>query len=235
MDLSILEKNLGLVFRDKDLLRQALTHRSFLNENERWPVGHNERLEFLGDAVMELVVTEFIFKRYPNKPEGHISQYRAALVNLQSSASYAESFGLGDFLFLSRGEAKDKGRAREAILGNAFEALVGAVYLDQGLETVQKFITRIIVPKVNDVIAKFITSDTKSRLQEITQAKKGVTPNYKVLKESGLDHKKRFVVGVLFGENLIAEGEGCTKKLAEEEAARHALELNGWLVATGRE
>ncbi len=232
MDLSDLEKKLGVVFRDKNLLFQALTHKSYVHENPRWQVGHNERLELLGDAVMELVVTEFLFRRFPNKPEGQLSQYRAAMVNLQNCRAYAESVGLGDFLLVSRGERKNNDRAREAILGNAFEALIGALYLDQGLESIQKFIGRIVVPQANDIIARFMVGDTKNRLQEIAQARRRVTPHYEVLVESGPNHERHFVVGVFFGSDLIAKGEGPSKKRAEEEASKRALERNGWFTKT---
>ena len=229
MNLSILEKLIGISFRDKNLLKQALTHRSYLNEDRAWPVGHNERLEFLGDAVLELVVSDFLFKRYPNKPEGQLTEYRSALVNVQSNMASANSLRLNEFILTSRGESKDIGRARQIILSDAYEAVIGALYLDQGFEAVQQLIAKLVLSKANDIVANYFQRNTKSRLQEMTQKFLQVAPTYQVLDESGPAHDKQFIVGVFFGSDLIAKGTGPTKQHAEEEAAKVALQLKGWL------
>ena len=227
-ELGQLEKKLSLKFRSEDLLLQALTHRSYLNENPSFRVGHNERLEFLGDAVLELVVTEALYARFPEKPEGELTSFRAALVNAKMLSDVAVDLGINDFLLLSRGEAKDMGRARQFILANAFEALVGALYLDQGYALSKEFIARVLFPRLDEVMAKRLYKDPKSLFQEEAQEREGVTPTYEVLREWGPDHDKHFVVGVFLADKLIAEGEGPSKQLAQEAAARQALQANGW-------
>ncbi len=227
-ELGQLEKKLSLKFRSEDLLFQALTHRSYLNENPSFRVGHNERLEFLGDAVLELVVTEALYARFPEKPEGELTSFRAALVNAKMLSDVAVDLGINDFLLLSRGEAKDMGRARQFILANAFEALVGALYLDQGYALSKEFIARVLFPRLDEVVAKRLYKDPKSLFQEEAQEREGVTPTYEVLREWGPDHDKHFVVGVFLADKLIAEGEGPSKQLAQEAAARQALQANGW-------
>jgi len=224
MNLSKLEDLIGYKFKNKDLLKEALTHRSYLNENPSWGLSDNERLEFLGDAVLELAVTEELFNRYPDYSEGELTPIRSALVNFQMLAQIAGFLNLGEFILLSRGEAKDIGRAREVILANGLEALLGAVYLDSSYETVKTFVNRFILSRLEEVMRKGLYKDSKSLLQEKIQEQLKLTPTYKVLKESGPDHEKIFTVGVYFGDNLIAEGAGPSKQEAEVEAARAALE-----------
>lgn len=228
-NLSQLEEKISVVFSNKDLLLQALTHRSYLNENPAFRVGHNERLEFLGDAVLELAVTEELYAKFPDKPEGELTSFRAALVNAKMLAEVAGDIELNEFILLSRGEAKDVGRARQYIVANAMEALIGAVYLDQGYDAAKDFITRLVMPHLDDVLAKKLYKDPKSLFQEEAQERVGVTPTYEVLREWGPDHDKHFVVGIYLGDELVAEGEGASKQTAQEEAARLGLHAKGWL------
>ncbi|HTR18968.1 MAG TPA: ribonuclease III [Candidatus Paceibacterota bacterium] len=228
MEFDVFEKRIGHVFRDKRLLESAFTHRSYLNENRDAVREHNERLEFLGDAVLELVVTEFLFEKYPTKPEGDLTAYRAALVNTQSISDAAQKLGMNDFLLLSRGEAKDTGRARQIILANAFEALIGALYLDQGYVAAKDFIAKQLFHKTDDVVARRLWQDAKSRFQESAQEKLGITPAYQLLDQSGPDHDKTFVVGAFIGNDKVATGEGRSKQEAEQAAAEKALTAKGW-------
>lgn len=223
MDSHKLETLIKYEFKNKDFLKEAITHRSYLNENTSWKYPHNERLEFLGDAVLELIVTEELFQEFPKYAEGQLTTYRAALVNYQMLSEVSKKFNLEKFLLLSKGEAKDVGRARDVILANAFEALVGAIYLDSGYESVAKFIIAFVMPSLREVIDKGLDKDAKSILQERTQADLKITPLYKVLKEAGPDHKKVFTVGVYFGDKLAATGQGYSKQDAEVEAAKKAL------------
>lgn len=219
-----LEETLGIKFKKPSLLKEALTHRSYLNEHPQWEVPDNERLEFLGDAVVELAVTESLFEHFPEDDEGRLTAIRAALVNYQMLARVAEDLRLGDFLYLSKGEEKERGRAREVILANAFEAVVGAVYLDRGYEAARKVVNECVMPRLEEVMAKKLYKDPKSALQERFQEVKKVTPAYRVLAEFGPDHAKRFVVGVYVGGEKLAEGEGASKQEAEAAAAARALE-----------
>ncbi|MEK7511347.1 MAG: ribonuclease III [Patescibacteria group bacterium] len=220
-------QQLGLSFNNPDLFIEGLTHRSYLNEN-RDAGNHNERLEFLGDAVLELAVTRFLFERFPNKPEGDLTAYRAALVNTYSLADTAKLIGLNDMLLLSKGEKKDVGRARDIILANAFEALLGAIYLDQGFDAAESFVATHLYPKIDQVIATRAYQDAKSNFQELAQDKKGITPTYRTLSEEGPDHDKKFTVGVFLGDEAIARGEGKSKQEAEQSAAQAALDKTGW-------
>src|SRR3989344_759011 len=222
------EKRIGHSFKDKRFLEQAFTHRSYLNENREAGREHNERLEFLGDAVLELVVTEFLYSKYPEKPEGDLTAYRAALVNTQSIADAAGKLGMNEFLYLSRGEARDTGRARQIILANAFEALIGAIYLDAGYPASKEFIAAQLFHKTDDVVSKRLWQDAKSRFQELSQEKHGITPAYKLLDQTGPDHDKRFVVGAYIGKEKVATGEGRAKQEAEQDAAQKALVAKGW-------
>lgn len=222
------EERIGYVFRKRELLEMAFTHRSYLNENRELKREHNERLEFLGDAVLELAVTEFLYAKYPDNPEGDLTAYRAALVNTQSISDAATKLGMNDYLLLSRGEAKDTGRARQIILANAFEALIGAIYLDSGYEPAQKFIDAQLFHKTDDVVAKRLWQDAKSRLQEIAQGSVGITPTYELLSQSGPDHDRSFVVAARIGGERIAEGVGPSKQEAEQDAAQKALAAKGW-------
>ncbi len=216
---------LEYVFKNAELLKEALTHRSYLNEHAEWQVSHNERLEFLGDAVLELVITEELFNRYPEKEEGWMTSVRAALVNYQMLAGVARAAGIDGSILLSRGEAKDTGRAREVILANAFEAVIGAVYQDGGYIPAKKFINQQVTSRLEDVIRNALHVDAKSLLQEKVQATHKLTPVYKVLSSEGPDHKKVFTIGVYFADKLIAQGQGPSKQDGEVEAARAALEL----------
>jgi ribonuclease-3 len=223
-----LEKNLGLRFKDKNLLKQAFTHRSYLNENPDEKLEHNERLEFLGDAVIELIVTEYLYKEFPEKPEGELTNWRAALVNAKMMTSVAEELGFNDFLLLSRGEGKELGKARAYILANTFEALLGALYLDSGFKSCDEFINKYLLVRLADIIQDGSYKDAKSKFQEEAQEKNSITPNYKVMKESGPDHDKIFIVGVYLGTELVAEGKGSSKQEAEEAAAQLGLEVKKW-------
>jgi ribonuclease-3 len=222
------EKQIEIRFKNKSLLLQALTHRSYLNENPAFEVGHNERLEFLGDAVLELAVTQELYERFPEKPEGELTSLRAALVNAEMLAQIAELLDMNKYLLLSRGERKDMGRARHYILANAFEALVGAIYLDQGYKAAEEFIKKMLIVKIDEVVEKKLWKDPKSTFQEEAQERVGVTPSYRVIKEVGPDHQKRFSVGVYVGAELVAEGMGASKQEAEVAAASKALEKKGW-------
>lgn len=223
-----LEEKIGVQFSHKDHLVQAFVHRSYLNENREFPLAHNERLEFLGDAVLELVVTEFLFEHYLN-PEGELTNWRAALVNAKMCAQVAKDIGLEQFLFLSHGESKDaNSKARDYILANAVEALIGAIYLDKGWEMAEQFITRWIITKLPEVLENSLWVDPKSRFQEAAQEIIGITPTYRVLKEEGPDHEKKFVVGVYLDKEKVAEGEGMSKQEAQVEAAEKALQVKKW-------
>ncbi len=223
-----LERALNLKFRNKKFLVQAFIHRSFLNENPNFPLSHNERLEFLGDAVLELIVTEELYQNYPQKTEGELTNWRSALVNAKMLFKTAKKLGFNDFLLLSKGEAKEVGKARQYILANTFEALIGAIYLDQGLERCRIFIKKYLMKELSYIIKAKLFKDAKSCFQEEAQERLGITPTYRVLKEWGPDHTKHFLIGVFLNEELIAEGEGSSKQEAEEEAARSALEIKGW-------
>lgn len=227
-DLTALATRLGLSFSDLNLFAEALTHRSYLNEHRDHPGTHNERLEFLGDAVLELATTDFLFRKFPAKPEGELTAYRAALVNTVSLAETAQTLGLNGNLLLSRGEAKDTGRARDVILADAFEAIIGAIYLDRGYAVAEHFIAEHIFGKIDDVIKKRSYQDAKSRFQEAAQEKRGATPSYETLREEGPDHDKRFTVGVFVAGAEVACGEGKSKQEAEQAAAKAALEKTGW-------
>lgn len=218
----------NLKLKNPELLKQAFIHRSYLNEHPEIKLDHNERLEFLGDAVLELVVTEFLFAKYPARPEGELTAFRAALVNTESLSQVASGLGLGEQLLLSKGEAKDNGRARQAILADTFEAVIGALYLDAGYETAKNFIAEHLLLKIDDIVAKNLWQDSKSAFQEQAQAKRDTTPTYQVLSAVGPDHSKTFTVGLYLGEELIAEGVGPSKQSAEQEAARVGLEKLGW-------
>lgn len=226
-DLSSFEQTLGVTFKNKDLLLQALTHRSYLNENPKFYLDHNERLEFLGDAVLELAVTEYLYQSYPN-PEGDLTSWRAALVNSKMLAQIASEIEINDFLLLSKGEAKDTGRAREYILANVMEATIGAIYLDQGYAAASSFIKARILPRLPEIIAQELYKDPKSHFQEEAQERVGITPTYEVLSEKGPDHAKNFTVGVFLEKEMVAKGQGLSKQEAQEKAAEQALDIKGW-------
>lgn len=223
-----LEQNLGVTFQNQDLLRQALVHRSYLNEHPDFPLGHNERLEFLGDAVVELIVTEHLYQNFDN-PEGELTNWRAALVNGDTLSGICEQWGTEDFLYLSRGESKDKNsKARRYILANACESIIGALYLDQGWDAAKLFVERFVLSELPKILKHKLYIDPKSRFQEEAQERFSVTPSYKVLSEEGPDHAKRFEIGVYLGKELVATGTGTSKHEAQVDAAQKALETKGW-------
>ena len=228
MDFSSFEQPNGIVFGDKNLLRTAFTHRSYLNENRRAVREHNERLEFLGDAVLELIVTEYLYARYPEKQEGELTSYRSALVNATTLAGVAEGIGMNEHLLLSRAEAKDIGRARQVILANTIEAFIGALYLDQGYDATKLFVSRHLFGLLDGIVAKKTWLDAKSHFQEKAQEVVGLTPSYETIKEVGPDHDKKFLVAVFLGRERVAEGEGKSKQEAEQEAAKAGLRAKKW-------
>ncbi|EKD56659.1 MAG: hypothetical protein ACD_58C00123G0005 [uncultured bacterium] len=221
------EKKNHLSFNDKDLFRQVFVHRSYLNENPGFNLDHNERLEFLGDAVLELVVTEYLYKNYPN-PEGELTNWRSALVKGERLSQVATKLNIEKLLYLSRGEQKSSGKSRQLILANAFEALIGAIYLDKGYQKVQKYIYDNIIIYLEEILDKKLFRDAKSTLQEISQEKFSITPNYNVLEESGPDHNKHFIVGVFIGDKQVGRGNGYSKQTAEQDAAKNSLETNNF-------
>jgi ribonuclease-3 len=224
-----LEKYLNISFNNKDLLIQAFCHRSYLNENPDFYLGHNERLEFLGDAVLELVTTDYLFRNYPDKPEGEMTGWRASLVNSNILSDIAREMNFEKFLLLSSGEAKENGKSRKYILADTFEAFIGAVYLDLGYESAKKIIEeKLIKKKLPEIIEKKLYKDPKSLLQEKSQEILSITPTYSVVEEEGPDHQKNFVVGVYFGEDLIAQGKGSSKHEAELKSAEEALKIKKW-------
>ena len=227
-DFTQFETENGLFFKDKEILREAFTHRSYLNEAKGQKLTHNERLEFLGDAVLELVSTDYLFKKFPKEPEGSLTAYRSGLVNAVTLSGVAVKLKLADYLLLSKGESKDIGKARQYILANTIEAVIGAIYLDQGYEVAEKFIAKHILPLVDEIVGKGLWQDAKSSYQEKAQEFFGITPSYGVLKETGPDHDKKFTVGVFLKKDKIAEGEGFSKQDAEQNAAKKALEITNW-------
>jgi ribonuclease-3 len=229
IDFTDFEKKTKINFKDKNLLKQAFIHRSYINENPNTGMHHNERLEFLGDAVLELIVTDYLYKKYPKYNEGELTALRSALVNAVIIADVAQKIGMNEFLLLSRGEAKDTGKARQYILANTYEAYVGAIFLDQGYEPVEHYVTDTLLIHTDEIVAKKLWRDAKSLVQEKSQEFEGVTPAYKVLNESGPDHDKHFTVGIMFGANLIAEGKGKSKQEAEQSAANAALKTKNWM------
>jgi len=220
-DFDKLQKKIGTDFKDEQLLVTAFVHRSYLNENSEFKE-HNERFEFLGDAVLELVTTDFLYRNYPN-PEGDLTNWRSALVKTETISDVSKSLGFEDYLFLSRGESKSKGRARQLILANCFEAVIGATYLDKGYDEAKKFITENLLKLLPEIIEKKLYVDPKSQIQELAQRKESITPRYDVLSETGPDHKRLFKIGVFLGDKKIGEGEGASKQLAQQSAAEDAL------------
>lgn len=227
-DFGELEKKIGTVFKNKDLLTQAFIHRSYLNENPQMDLGNNERLEFLGDAVLELVTTEHLYGAYPRESEGKLTSWRAALVNTKMISQAASRLGFGDFLLLSRGEAREEGKSRQYILANTFEAFVGSLYLDRGYAACRDFIKANLLVELPEIIEQELYKDAKSRFQEVAQEIARVTPTYQVLEERGPDHAKYFTVGVYLGDELVAKGGGYSKQEAEEATAKEALKAKGW-------
>ncbi len=227
-DFSILEKELGIVFENKNLLIQAFIHRSYINENSGSKLGHNERLEFLGDAVLELISTNYLYHKFQDLAEGELTSYRAALVNTKSIGAIAEELGFNDYLFLSKGESRDFGKARLSILADTYEAFIGAVFLDKGYDFAKDFVENTLLSHTDEVVEEGKYKDAKSLVQEKSQDIYSITPSYKVLSESGPDHDKKFIIGIYFGEEKIARGEGRSKQEAETNAAKEALIKKGW-------
>lgn len=226
-DVRKFSEKLGIAIRNETLFQESITHRSYLNEHRGYELNHNERLEFLGDAVLELIVTEYLYHNFPN-PEGELTSFRAALVNGEILARIAGELGVEEFLLMSRGESKDMGRARMWLLANAMEAIIGALYLDQGYDATKAFIDRVVICELPKVLEEGLYSDAKSRFQEKAQEVTGITPGYRVLREWGPDHDRQFTAGVFLGEELVAEGEGKSKQEAQREAAKAGLEAKGW-------
>ena len=227
-DLSILEERLGYAFKDRALILQALTHRSYLNEHADFAYTHNERLEFLGDAVLELIVTEHLFKNFANA-EGELTNWRAALVNAKTLAGIANQMEFEEFLLLSKGEARDaNSKARMYIMANAIEAILGAIYLDGGMPASEKFINHHILSHLQYILKNELYVDPKSKFQETSQELLGITPTYRVLKKKGPDHNKEFTVGVFLEKEMVAVGRGTSKQEAQVAAAEAGLEAKGW-------
>ncbi len=227
-NLEKLEDILNVSFNNKDILKNALVHRSYLNEHKSFALEHNERLEFLGDAVLELVVTDYLYHNYKD-PEGILTNWRSSLVNASSLASISERLKIYDYLYLSRGESKDNNKkARNYILSNALEAIIGAIYLDQGYQATEKFIGDNLIINLKKIIADKSYIDPKSLFQEKSQEILNITPHYKVLSESGPDHNKKFIVGVYINKELITKGKGYSKQEAQTEAAEEALKIKNW-------
>lgn len=227
-ELTKLQQLLQTTFVDSSVLLSAVTHRSYLNEHREATWEHNERLEFLGDAVLELVVTDYLFHKFPEKPEGELTAVRAALVNTVSLSGAAETLGINQFLLMSKGEAKDIGRARQYILANAFEACIGAIYLDQGYEAAQKFIAEQLFSKTDEIVHKRLWQDPKSRFQELAQEHASVTPTYETIAQDGPDHDRVFTVGVYLKKEFVADGKGRSKQEAEQQAAQAAISAKQW-------
>ncbi|MDD5606220.1 MAG: ribonuclease III [Patescibacteria group bacterium] len=223
MDFSGLEKQIGISFRDLEFYERAFTHRSYLNEHPEIDA-HNERLEFLGDAVVELIVTSFLFKHFPDKPEGELTALRAAMVRRKTLSEIGQELDFEKYLRLSKGEAKNTAKAKALILSNTTEAFIGALYLDLGLEIVEKFLTNYLLPKIEEIMKESRHIDAKSHFQEIIQERQGITPHYKIESSSGPDHKRKFTVGVYVNDEQLATGEGSSKREAETAAAAKALE-----------
>jgi len=221
-------QKIGIQFRDKNLLKQAFIHRSYLNENPDETLDHNERLEYLGDAVLELVVSEYLFRKFPEKKEGELTAIRAALVNTHSLSNAAGILGMDEYLFLSKGETKSEGRSRQYILANTFEAFVGALFLDQGIEAVKDFVARHLLTHLDVILKNNLWHDAKSSFQERAQEVTGITPTYRVLGERGPDHNKIFSIGVFLESECVATGEGYSKQEAEQDAAHRALRAKHW-------
>lgn len=221
----ILEKLIGVRFKNRDLLDQAFTHSSYVNEHRGEKISQNERLEFLGDAVLQLITTEFLYETFPDSDEGELTTYRASVVKGDHLAIVAQTLSLGNYLYLSHGEEKGGGRKKSFLLANTMEALLGAMYLDQGFSVCRKFIKKFILQKLGGILAKGLHVDAKTEFQEMSQELLKITPVYRTLSNKGPDHSKIFVVGAFLNDMLIAKGEGQSKQTAEQEAAGNALQV----------
>lgn len=215
----------NLTFSDKALLQRALTHRSYLNENPDYPLEDNERLEFLGDAILDFITGEYLYHHFPEVAEGRLTNLRSALVRTERLAEFAVDLNLGDHLFLGRGEEESGGRTRPAILCDAFEALIGALYLDQGIEFTRDFVYEIIEPALQEILVSDSEKDAKSQLQEVAQSHYQLTPTYRTVKEQGPDHAKEFTVEAIIGDKAYGTGKGNSKQNAAQAAAKEALNM----------
>ena len=228
-NLKKLEKVLDITFKNPDFLKQAIVHRSYINEHPNFKLGHNERLEFLGDAVLEIIVTEYLYHKYPEKAEGELTNWRASLVNSKMLGRIANEISLENYIYLSKGESNDSNsKARQYILANAIESIIGAIYLDQGIEAAKKFIKATILSKLEHILSNELYLDPKSKFQEKAQEMSGITPHYSVLEESGPDHDKLFKVGLYLNEELVSQGEGSSKQEAQMQAAIEGLKAKKW-------
>lgn len=228
-EIALLEKIVGVKFKNTDLLRQAMVHRSYINEHPEFELHHNERLEFLGDAVLEIIVTENLYHNYPETPEGDLTNWRASLVNAKMLAQVANEMAIEDFLYLSKGESKDvNSKARQYILANAMEAIIGAIYLDQGIKKSTDFVNKFILFRLEGILAAQLYVDPKSKFQEKAQELHKLTPHYKILSESGPDHNKIFEVGVYLSDEMVAKGQGSSKQEAQVDAAAKGIKKKGW-------
>lgn len=228
-NVSLFEEETGIIFTDKTILETAFTHRSYLNEQSEKKTDHNERLEFLGDAVLELVVTDYLYKTFQDEKEGVLTSYRAALVNTDSLSQTARLLHMDDYLRMSKGERMDTVKGRMHILANTFESFVGALYLDQGYDAAEKFISTHLFGKIDEIIDKKLFKDPKSYFQEMAQENERITPHYELVAHEGPDHDKEFVMAVYLDEEKIAEGRGPSKQKAETNAARAGLEAREWV------
>jgi len=213
--------NFDIYIKNKEMFEEAFVHRSFTKDKK---IQHNERLEFLGDAVLELITTEFLYTKFPKDTEGNLTSYRSALVRKENLAKVAKKINLGDFLKLSKGEEKSGGREKDYLLANLIEAFIGALYLSSGLNDTQKFVTEFVLSELDEILAEESYIDPKSAFQEFTQGSLGLTPSYKVLAESGKDHQKQFIMGVFLDGKKISEGTGGSKKESQTNAAEKAIE-----------
>jgi ribonuclease-3 len=228
-DLQALQNKLGIRFKDELLLKQALVHRSYLNEHPDFKIGHNERLEFLGDAVLEIIVTEYLYNEFPDTPEGDLTNWRASLVNSKMLYKITPELEIEKYLYLSKGEAKDKNKkSRHYILADAVEAIIGAIYLDQGIKPAKKFVLNNIISRLDEVLKNEIFLDPKSYFQEKAQEKEGITPHYEIIEESGPDHAKKFTVGLYLDNKLVSKGVGSSKQEGQVEAATNGIKKMSW-------
>jgi ribonuclease-3 len=223
LKLKELETSLNLHFNDLELLKHALIHRSFINESSDKSINNNERLEFLGDAILELIVTEYLFNKYPDRPEGELTSFRAATVKTTSLAETAQNSHLGDYIYMSKGEEATGGRIRPYILANTFEALLGATYLDQGLDAVSMLLKDILIPKIELIVEERLDIDSKSKLQEMCQETFNITPSYELISSTGPDHAKIFTMGLKIDKFIVERGDGRNKQEAEQNAAFKAI------------
>lgn len=223
--LNDIQKNIGLDFQNPELLEIALTHRSYLNEHPGAKIQNNERQEYLGDAVLELIISDYIFRKYPDKAEGELTSIRSAVVRTESLAEESRKLGIGEHLRMSKGEEDSGGKDKDYLLANAYEAVLGAIYLDSGMESCVQFVTRTLIPKIDNIVENNLFIDPKTQAQEIIQSKYKTTPTYEIVKEEGPDHDKKFTVALLINKKEKAQGQGTSKQKAEESAALAAIEI----------